>query len=69
MWWLIAAIVLTAGSVVIFARGLRGPAVEITVADDAMTRLLATASVPGLTRSRAAAALPGPSRSQRPAPS
>jgi len=47
--WLIAAIVLTAGSVVIFARGLRGPAVEITVADDAVTRWLATVRVPGLT--------------------
>src|SRR6516162_10308613 len=47
--WLIAAIVLTAGSVVIFARGLRGPAVEVTVADDAVTRWLATAWVPGLT--------------------
>src|SRR6516165_4596033 len=47
--WLIAAIVLTAGSVVIFARGLRGPAVGITVADDAVTRWLATVRVPGLT--------------------
>jgi membrane-associated phospholipid phosphatase len=47
--WLIAAIVLTAGSTVIFARGLRGPAVEVTVADDAVTRWLATAWVPGLT--------------------
>jgi membrane-associated phospholipid phosphatase/tRNA A-37 threonylcarbamoyl transferase component Bud32 len=47
--WLIAAIVLTAASIVIFAHGLRGPAVEITAADDAMTRWLATARVPGLT--------------------
>src|SRR6516225_4507229 len=47
--WLIAAIVLTAGSVVIFAHGLRGPAVGVTVADDAVTRWLATAPVPGLT--------------------
>jgi membrane-associated phospholipid phosphatase/tRNA A-37 threonylcarbamoyl transferase component Bud32 len=47
--WLIAAIVLTAGSIVIFARGLRGPAVELTVADDAVTRWLATAQAPGLT--------------------
>jgi tRNA A-37 threonylcarbamoyl transferase component Bud32/membrane-associated phospholipid phosphatase len=34
---------------VIFARGLRGPAVEITVADDTVTGWLATAQVPGLT--------------------
>src|SRR6516165_4567262 len=47
--WLIAATVLTAASVVIFARGLRGPAVGVTVADDAVTRWLATARVPGLT--------------------
>src|SRR6516164_5318374 len=47
--WLIAAIVLTAASIVIFAHGLRGPAVEITVADDAVTRWLATVGVPGLT--------------------
>ena len=47
--WLIAAIVLTAASIVIFANGLRGPAVEITVADDAVTRWLATVRVPGLT--------------------
>ena len=47
--WLIAAIALTAASIVIFARGLRGPAVGVTVADDAVTRWLATARVPGLT--------------------
>jgi hypothetical protein len=47
--WLIAAIVLTAGSIVIFARGLRGPAVGAMAADDAVTRWLATARVPGLT--------------------
>src|SRR6516225_3398808 len=47
--WLIAAIVLTAGSVMIFAHGMRGPAVGVTVADDAVTRWLATARVPGLT--------------------
>jgi tRNA A-37 threonylcarbamoyl transferase component Bud32 len=34
---------------VIFARGMRGPAVGVTVADDAVTRWLATARVPGLT--------------------
>ena len=48
-WWLIAAIVLTAGSVVIFAHGLRGPAVGVTVADDAVARWLATVRMPGLT--------------------
>jgi tRNA A-37 threonylcarbamoyl transferase component Bud32 len=47
--WLIAAIVLTAASLVIFARGLRGPAVGVTAADDAVTRWLAIARVPGLT--------------------
>jgi tRNA A-37 threonylcarbamoyl transferase component Bud32/membrane-associated phospholipid phosphatase len=47
--WLIAAIALTAASIVIFARGLRGPAVGVTVADDAVTRWLATARVPGVT--------------------
>jgi len=47
--WLIAATVLAAASMVIFARGLRGPAVDVTVADDAVTRWLATARVPGLT--------------------
>jgi tRNA A-37 threonylcarbamoyl transferase component Bud32 len=41
--------VLIAASMVIFARGLRGPAVGATVADDAVTRWLATARVPGLT--------------------
>ena len=47
--WLIAATVLAAASMVIFARGLRGPAVDVTVADDAVTRWLATVRVPGLT--------------------
>ena len=47
--WLIAAIALTAASIVIFARGLQGPAVGVTVADDAVTRWLATARVPGVT--------------------
>jgi membrane-associated phospholipid phosphatase/tRNA A-37 threonylcarbamoyl transferase component Bud32 len=47
--WLIAVIVLTAGSMVIFRHGLRGPAVGVTVADDAVTRWVVTAPVPGLT--------------------
>jgi hypothetical protein len=47
--WLIAATVLTTASTVIFAHGLRGPAVGVTVADDAVTRWLATARVPRLT--------------------
>jgi tRNA A-37 threonylcarbamoyl transferase component Bud32/membrane-associated phospholipid phosphatase len=34
---------------VIFGHGMRGPAIGITVADDAVTRWLATARVPGLT--------------------
>jgi hypothetical protein len=46
--WLAAAVVLLVVSVVIFAGGLRGPAVGVTVADDAVVRWLAGLRVPGL---------------------
>jgi tRNA A-37 threonylcarbamoyl transferase component Bud32 len=46
--WLIAAVVVVALSVVVFARGLRGLAVEVTVADDAVVRWLAGLHAPGL---------------------
>ncbi|HEX3310937.1 MAG TPA: phosphatase PAP2 family protein, partial [Streptosporangiaceae bacterium] len=46
--WLAAAVVLLVVSVVVFAGGLRGPAVAVTVADDAVVRWLAGLRVPGL---------------------
>jgi tRNA A-37 threonylcarbamoyl transferase component Bud32 len=46
--WLVAAAVLVALTVVVFARGLRGPAVAVTVADDAVVRWLAGLHAPGL---------------------
>jgi tRNA A-37 threonylcarbamoyl transferase component Bud32 len=46
--WLIAAVALVALTVVVFARGLRGLAVEVTVADDAVVRWLAGLHAPGL---------------------
>jgi tRNA A-37 threonylcarbamoyl transferase component Bud32 len=46
--WLVAALVLVAVAVAVFARGLRGLAVEVTVVDDAVVRWLAGADVPGL---------------------
>jgi tRNA A-37 threonylcarbamoyl transferase component Bud32 len=46
--WLIAAVVVVALSVAVFARGLRGLAVEVTVADDAVVRWLAGLHAPGL---------------------
>jgi tRNA A-37 threonylcarbamoyl transferase component Bud32/membrane-associated phospholipid phosphatase len=46
--WLAAAVVLLVLSVVVFAGGLRGPAVEVTVADDAVVRWLAGLRAPGL---------------------
>ena len=48
MGWLAAAVVLLVVSVVVFAGGLRGPAVAVTVADDAVVRWLATLRAPGL---------------------
>ena len=39
--WLVAAVVLVGLTLAIFARGLRGPAVAVTVVDDAVVRWLA----------------------------
>src|SRR5689334_13229079 len=46
--WLAAAVVLLVLCVVVFAGGLRGPAVAVTVADDAVVRWLAGLRAPGL---------------------
>jgi tRNA A-37 threonylcarbamoyl transferase component Bud32 len=46
--WLIAAVVLVALTVAVFARGLRGSAVDVTVADDAVVRWLTGLHAPGL---------------------
>jgi tRNA A-37 threonylcarbamoyl transferase component Bud32 len=46
--WLIAAVALIALVVAAFGGGLRGPAVAITVADDAVVRWLAGLQAPGL---------------------
>src|SRR5829696_8266647 len=46
--WLVAAVVLVALSLVVFADGLRGPAVAVTVVDDAVVGWLAGLDAPGL---------------------
>jgi tRNA A-37 threonylcarbamoyl transferase component Bud32/membrane-associated phospholipid phosphatase len=46
--WLIVAIVLLVLTIVIFSRGLDGPAVAVAVADSAVAKWLASADVPGL---------------------
>jgi tRNA A-37 threonylcarbamoyl transferase component Bud32/membrane-associated phospholipid phosphatase len=46
--WLVAALVLVGLTLVIFARGLRGPAVTATVLDDAVVAWLASHVGPGL---------------------
>jgi hypothetical protein len=46
--WLVAALVLVGLTLVIFARGLRGPAVTATVIDDAVVAWLAGLVGPGL---------------------
>jgi tRNA A-37 threonylcarbamoyl transferase component Bud32 len=46
--WLVAAVVLVGLTLAIFARGLRGPAVAVTVVDDAIVRWLAGLVGPGL---------------------
>jgi tRNA A-37 threonylcarbamoyl transferase component Bud32/membrane-associated phospholipid phosphatase len=46
--WLVAAVVLVGLTLAIFARGLRGPAVAVTVIDDAIVRWLAGLVGPGL---------------------
>ena len=46
--WLVAAVVLVALSLVVFAGGLRGRAVAVTVVDDAVVGWLAGLEAPGL---------------------
>ena len=46
--WLVAALVLVGLTLAVFARGLRGPAVAVTVADDAIVGWLAGLVGPGL---------------------
>jgi len=46
--WLVAALVLVALTIVVFAGGLRGVAVDVTVVDDAVVRWLAGLEVQGL---------------------
>jgi tRNA A-37 threonylcarbamoyl transferase component Bud32 len=46
--WLLAAAALIALAIVVFGRGMRGPAVAVTVADDAVVRWLAGLQAPGL---------------------
>ena len=46
--WLITAVVLVVGSLLVFAGELRGPAVTVTVADDAVVRWLSGLGTPGL---------------------
>ena len=46
--WLVAAVILVGMTVAIFARGLRGPAVAVTVVDDAVVGWLAGLVGPGL---------------------
>ena len=46
--WLVALVVLVVLSTVVFGGGLRGPAVAVTVLDDAAVRWLAGLDAPGL---------------------
>jgi hypothetical protein len=46
--WLAAAVVLVGLTLVVFAHGLRGPAVTVTVVDDAVVRWLTGLKAPGL---------------------
>jgi tRNA A-37 threonylcarbamoyl transferase component Bud32 len=46
--WLVAAVVLIGLTLIVFARGLSGPAVAVTVIDDAVVRWLAGLAGPGL---------------------
>ncbi|MFL6225391.1 MAG: hypothetical protein ACJ75K_21880, partial [Actinomycetes bacterium] len=45
--WLVAMLVLVALAVAVFARGMQGIAVRVTVVDDAVVRWLAGADLPG----------------------
>jgi membrane-associated phospholipid phosphatase/tRNA A-37 threonylcarbamoyl transferase component Bud32 len=56
--WLIVGVVLMALTILVFARGMRGLAVDVTVADDAVVRWLVGLQAPGLVGTwRALAAL------------
>src|SRR5262245_66573983 len=46
--WLVAAVVLLGLALAVFARGMRGPAVAVTVVDDAVVRWLGGLRAPGL---------------------
>jgi membrane-associated phospholipid phosphatase len=46
--WLVAAVVLIGLTLAVFAGGLRGPAITVTVVDDAVVRWLAGLNAPGL---------------------
>jgi tRNA A-37 threonylcarbamoyl transferase component Bud32/membrane-associated phospholipid phosphatase len=46
--WLVALVVLVALSIMVFGGGLQGPAIAVTVLDDAMVRWLAGLDAPGL---------------------
>src|SRR5215211_8255194 len=46
--WLVAVVVLVGLALVVFARGLRGPAVAVTAVDDAVVRWLGGLRAPGL---------------------
>ena len=46
--WVVAAVSLVALSLLVFAGGLRGPAIEVTVVEDAVVRWLAGRRAPGL---------------------
>jgi membrane-associated phospholipid phosphatase/tRNA A-37 threonylcarbamoyl transferase component Bud32 len=46
--WLVAAVVLVGLALAVFGRGLRGPAVAVTVVDDAIVRWLGGLHAPGL---------------------
>jgi membrane-associated phospholipid phosphatase len=46
--WLIALVAVITASIIVFVHGMRGAAVEVTVADDAVVRWLGDVKVPGL---------------------
>src|SRR5215218_8081528 len=60
--WLTAAVVLVALSLLVFGGGLRGPAVTVTVVDDAVVRWLGGLQLPGLVGTMRAVARWGPGR-------
>ena len=60
--WLAAAIVAVGASIAVFAGGLRRWAVDVTVIDDAITRRVAGAPVPGFTAAASVCAWAWPRR-------